>query len=66
MDEPKDLLPLVKAAERLGISRATLWRRVSQLGLTVYVSERDRRNRLISWPELEQAMKPKKVNGPRV
>jgi predicted DNA-binding transcriptional regulator AlpA len=63
MDEakrPEDLVPLEKAAERLGISRATMWRRVKELGLAVYANPFNRRVRLLSWAEIEQAAQPKK------
>ena len=50
-----------RAAQRLGISRATMWRRVREWGLTVYNNPLDRRQRLLSWAELEDAAKPQRA-----
>ncbi len=59
MDE-KLLIPIEGVAERLGITRATLWRRVKQWGLTIYVNPLDQRQRLLDWEEVENAVKPHK------
>ncbi|MDA8187340.1 MAG: hypothetical protein M0T85_04285, partial [Dehalococcoidales bacterium] len=58
--EPADLIPLEKVAEQLGVSRATMWRRVRELRIAVYTSPLDKRKRLLSWSEVEEAMKPTK------
>lgn len=54
----RELMPLEKAAQRLGISRATMWRRVKELRLTVYTSPIDKRKRLLDWEEIEEATRP--------
>jgi hypothetical protein len=50
---PGDLVTLEEAGKRLGISRVTLWRRVKDLGLTVYVHPFNRRQHLLSWGEIQ-------------
>ena len=58
-DIPEDLIPLEGAAERLGVSRATMWRRAREWNLTVYLNPRDRRQKLLSWKEIEEAQRPR-------
>ncbi len=58
MDEA-ELIPLEKAAERLEVSRATMWRWAREWNLTVYLNPRDRRQKLLSWEEIQEAMKPR-------
>jgi hypothetical protein len=58
--EPPELLPLGDAAARLGISRSMMWRRAKEWRLTVYINPMDRRQKLFSWAEIEEARRPKK------
>jgi predicted DNA-binding transcriptional regulator AlpA len=59
--EPAEMISFGEAQKRLGISRITLWRRVKDLGLTVYVDPFNRRQRLLSWAEIQAArQQPKK------
>lgn len=55
-----ELVPLEKVAERLGVSRATIWRRAKEWHLTIYRSPLDKRQRLLDWAEVEQAIEPKR------
>jgi predicted DNA-binding transcriptional regulator AlpA len=58
-NEPAEMISFDEAQKRLGISRVTLWRRVKDLGLTVYVDPFHRRQRLLNWTEIK-AVQPKK------
>jgi len=61
MTEQEDLIPLERAAERLGVTRATMWRRVREWGLSIYANPVDKRQRLLSWGEIEKARAPRKI-----
>jgi hypothetical protein len=63
MEQPDDLMPLERVAERLGVPRQTMWRRVKRWGLTVYSNPLDARQRLVSWAEVERATKPRPIDG---
>lgn len=58
MDRP-NLIPLEKAAERLGIARGTMWVRVKEWKLAVYDNPVDKRQRLLDWDEVERAVAPR-------
>jgi predicted DNA-binding transcriptional regulator AlpA len=62
MERNNELVPIEKAAERLGTSRATLWRRVKELHLTIYTSPLDKRKRLLDWAEVDSVMRPQKIH----
>ena len=56
MVDSSDLVPLEKAAERLSVSRGTMWRRAKEWNLTIYASPLDRRKKLLKWADIEQAI----------
>ncbi len=54
----RELIPLVEAARRLGISRMTLSRLVKEGRFTVYTNPLDRRQRLLDAAELKDRVQP--------
>jgi predicted DNA-binding transcriptional regulator AlpA len=52
LDTP-ELIALDEAAQRLGISRYTLWRRLKELNVPVHVDPFNRRRRLVDWTEID-------------
>lgn len=63
MEKPNDLVPIEKAAEQLGVSRVTLWRRVKEWKLPVYTSPLNKRQRLISWAAVQEAAEPRRASA---
>lgn len=57
MDE-QEYLTLTEAARLLGVSRWTLYRRISEGALTVYESPSNRRIRLVKRADVERMLKP--------
>ncbi len=55
----QDLIPLVEAAERLGVSRMTLSRLAKDGRFTIYENPRDRRQKLVDEEEVREALQPK-------
>ncbi len=55
----RDLIPLVEAAERLGVSRMTLSRLAKEGRFTIYENPRDRRQKLVDEEEVREALRPK-------
>jgi excisionase family DNA binding protein len=53
-----DLVPVSEAAQRLGVSRVTLRRRIAQWGVPCYRSALDTRLRLIREADIERLFKP--------
>ena len=58
----QDLIPLVEAAERLGVSRMTLSRLAKEGRFTIYENPRDRRQRLVNEEEVREALLPKPMS----
>lgn len=54
----RELVPLMEAAKRLGVSRMTMNRLVREGRFTVYANPLDRRQRLIDAAELAEAARP--------
>jgi hypothetical protein len=59
--DPDDLIPLEKAAARLGVPRAAMWRLAKQWNLAVYENPLDRRQKLYSWAAIEEARRPRRA-----
>lgn len=53
-----EYMTLKEAAETLGVSRVTLWRRIDKDGLRVFQSQQDRRQRLVRREQIEALMRP--------
>jgi excisionase family DNA binding protein len=53
-----EYLTLTQAAQILGVSRWTLYRRIDEGALTVYESPSNRRVKLVRRPDVERLMKP--------
>ncbi len=54
----RELIPLVEAARRLGVSRMTLSRLVKEGRFTIYTNPLDRRQRLLDAAELKDRVRP--------
>ena len=54
----RELVPLMEAAKRLGVSRMTMNRLVREGRFTIYENPLDRRQRLIDVAELAEAARP--------
>jgi len=57
-----EFFTLKEAAERLGVSRATLWRRIRGGDIAVFQSQQDRRERLVRREEIDAMMRPVEIN----
>ena len=55
---PEEFLTLNQAAEELGVSRVTLWRRVQKGQITLYQSDQDQRLRLVKREDIERMKRP--------
>jgi excisionase family DNA binding protein len=57
-----EFMTLKEAAEALGVSRATLWRRIQNGELVSYQSQQDRRQRLVRREEIEALLRPVEID----
>ena len=55
---PGEFLTLNQAAEELGVSRVTLWRRVQKGQIALYQSDQDQRVRLVKREDIERMKRP--------
>lgn len=58
MGDEGDYVPVSVAAERLGMGRQALWRKIKQLDIPTYRTGRDGRLRLVSLAEVRRAFAP--------
>jgi len=58
----KDLITLTEAADRAGLSLMTFRKRLRESQVTIYINPRDRRERLVDWPEVAAIMEPIPIN----
>jgi excisionase family DNA binding protein len=61
-----DYLTIQAAAELMGVSRWTLWRRIRAGELRAYQAGVDRRTRLVKRSDVEALMRPRPVEEDRV
>ena len=54
----EEYMTLGEAAEKLGISRATLWRRVQAGEIVAFQSQLDRRQKLVRREDIEEMLTP--------
>ncbi len=57
-----EFMTLHEAAEALGVSRATIWRRVQKGEIIAFQSHQDRRQRLVRREDIEAMMRPVEVD----
>ena len=55
---PEEFLTLNQAAEELGVSRVTLWRRAQKGQIKLYQSEQDQRVRLMKREDVDRMKRP--------
>jgi excisionase family DNA binding protein len=60
-----DYLTIQEAAELMGVSRWTLWRRIRSGELRAYQAGIDRRTRLVKRADVEELMRPRSVEEDR-
>lgn len=66
MTDQGDLIGLAEAAERVGVCRETLARRLARAGATLYVDPADNRRRLVRLADFEAVgMIARPVDRPR-
>ena len=58
MDTDRQLIPMVEAARRLGVTKTTLRRIVREEGLTTYRNPLDKRQTLLDAAEVERVARP--------
>lgn len=56
-----EFMTLNEAAEALGVSRATIWRRIQKGEIVAFQSQQDRRQRLVRRKDIEAMMRPVEV-----
>jgi hypothetical protein len=49
-----ELVSIAEATRRLGISKATMLRRLKTMPVQRYINPKDTRERLVDWDEIEQ------------
>jgi len=54
----RELIPLMEAAKRLGVSRMTMNRLLKEGRFTIYSNPLDRRQRLLDAQELQEKVRP--------
>ena len=59
MVQGRELIPMVEAARRLGVSKLTLRRIVREQGLTTYDNPLDKRQTLLDAAEVERVARPR-------
>jgi excisionase family DNA binding protein len=59
---PGEYMTLNEAAEELGVSRVTIWRRIQKGQLEVYQSEQDQRMRLVKRSDIERMKQPIRID----
>ena len=59
MATDRDLIPMLEAARRLGVSKLTMRRIVRESGLTTYDNPLDKRQRLLDAAEVERVARPR-------
>lgn len=61
-----ELISIAEATRRVGVSKATMLRRLKSANIKRYVNARDNRERLVDWDDMEKLFenKPEKSDGP--
>ncbi len=59
MTTDRELIPMLEAARRLGVSKLTMRRIVREAGLTTYDNPLDKRQRLLDAAEVERVARPR-------
>ena len=59
MAADRELIPMLEAARRLGVSKLTMRRLVREAGLTTYDNPLDKRQRLLAVADLERVARPR-------
>jgi len=65
IEDQDDYLTLSEAAEYLGISRVTVWRRIREGQLATYQASTSRREKLVRRQDLDQLKRPRPVTRRR-
>lgn len=58
-----EFMTMAEAADALGISNATIWRRVKSGEIEAFESQLDRRRKLIRRSDIEQMLAPVKLDA---
>ncbi len=61
-----EYMTIKEAAEALGVSRVTIYRRVRDGELEAYQSRADRRERLVRRADIEELMRPETLGSKRL
>ncbi len=59
MTTDRELIPMLEAARRLGVSKLTMRRIVREAGLMTYDNPLDKRQRLLDAAEVERVARPR-------
>jgi excisionase family DNA binding protein len=65
MESQKEYLTLSEAAEYLGVSRVTLWRRIRDGALATYQAGASRREKLVRRQDLRELRRPRLIGCAR-
>lgn len=65
MESEKDYLTIAEAAQYLGISRVTVWRRVRDGTLPTYQASASKREKLVKRRDLDTLRRPRRVSPTR-